>query len=57
MEPLVKKLKKFVELNGAAKTAYILGMRDTNALKKWISRKVIPKNKVEMVKEMIKCEK
>ena len=52
MKTLIKKLRKFVELNGAAKTAYLLGMRDTPALKKWLHRETIPKNKLEIVKEL-----
>lgn len=50
---LLKKLKKFVDLHGYAKTAYLLGYRDTQSLKKWFERGSIPKAKQEIVKELV----
>ncbi len=50
---LLNKLKKFVELNGYAKTAYLLGYRDTDAIKKWFHKGAIPEKKIEIVKELL----
>ncbi len=54
MKTLLKKLKKFIDLHGFAKTAYLLGQRDTATLKKWLQREKIPVAKLEIVKDLLK---
>lgn len=54
MELLITRLKRFVDLHGHAKTAYLLGYRDTDALKKWFINGEIPKRKIEIVKDLLK---
>jgi hypothetical protein len=51
---LFKKFLKFIDKHGHAETAYLLGYRDTNAIKKWVSRGSIPKKQIVNVESMLK---
>lgn len=53
MNKIVKKLKSFVDLHGAAQTAAWLGYRDSRAVSMWITRNEIPKARVELVKQLL----
>jgi hypothetical protein len=53
MEKLLTKLKRFIALNGYAKTAYLLGHRDTHTIKKWLQRG-IPEQKEPVVRDLLK---
>jgi len=53
MKKLVKELKAFVDLHGAAQTAAWLGYRDSRAVSQWITRNEIPKARMELVKQLL----
>lgn len=50
---MLKKLKRIIKLRGYAYAAYMLGYRDTTAIKKWIIRKKIPLAKLLIVQEFV----
>lgn len=58
---MFKKFKAYVEEHGAAKTAFLLGYKDTPAIRNWLHRGEIPSNKKTAVKSLfttkIKIEK
>ena len=54
MKTLLKKLKKFINVNGYAKTAYMLGYRDTDVLKKWFRNEKISDKAIDNVRELLK---
>ena len=53
MKKLVKQLKSFVDLHGAAQVSVWLGYRDSRAVSQWITRNEIPKARIEMVKSLL----
>lgn len=57
MKKLLKQLKAFVDLHGAAQVSVWLGYRDSRAVSQWITRNEIPKARIELVKALLKKEK
>lgn len=50
---LFVRMEKFVEKNGVAKLAFLLGLRDTGRVKNWIARKKISYEFEEQVKRAL----
>lgn len=51
---MLRKFINYINKNGYAETAFRLGYKDTNAIKKWISRKEIPKKQISNVEKLLK---
>lgn len=49
---LIKSLTKYVGVNGVAKTAVALEMRDVNSIRNWLTRKEIPTTKRDLVRDL-----
>lgn len=56
MDNLFIKFKNYVESNGVAKAAFLLGYKDTPVMRNWLNRKEIPKKKRDSVKRMFKAK-
>lgn len=52
----IARLKSCIKKHGKAKTAVALGLRETNAISNWVSRKQIPLNHLEKVKNLNKLQ-
>lgn len=52
MDKLVKDFQKLIHLRTAAQVAVWLGYRDTRAINQWLQRGLIPKARIERVKEL-----
>lgn len=56
MDNLFQKFKIYVDSNGVAKAAFLLGYKDTPVIRNWLHRKSIPASKRDSVKRMFKAK-